>query len=427
MSTFFSLIIPAYNSEKFISKCLQSVLNQNFSKKKYEIIIVDDASKDATFEICKRFKKKNKIIRILYNKKNSGVSQSRNLGIKSAIGKYIIFLDSDDILKRDSFKNLARLLKNEKLDMVLALQLANPEKKFFNKNKINDLLKYFNDSSNFKAHCWNYILKRNFLIKNKIYFKKIKIFEDQIFVAKILFSVKKFKVYKDTFHIHNEAFNSLSRSMGFIALRSCLEVINEICKMLKVNNLVFERRKFLYGRIYFMLDFLKIYLLVSKKNEIKKISTFIKKNIHNFSILKQDYRNKILHKKILKDIFKIFFLYRNYAEVLFNNFNMREASLVYIFGVGILGRIIGQILKNNNIRTLAFLDNNRYFHNKKCLGLKIINPKYLAKLNAYDLEKLLVIISHKDAISKKKIFNQLKKYGLKDRNVEMIDWKAILG
>ena len=218
--------------------------------------------------------------------------------------------------------------------MVLALQLANPEKKFFNKNEINDLLKYFNDSSNFKAHCWNYILKRNFLIKNKIYFKKIKIFEDQIFVRKNLFYVR----------------------------------------------------------------FLKIYLLVSKKNEIKKISTFIKKNIHNFSILKQDSRNKILHKKILKDIFKIFFLYRNYAEVLFNNFNMREASLVYIFGAGILGRIIGQILKNNNIRTLAFLDNNRYFHNKKCLGLKIINSKYLAKLNAYDLEKLLVIISHKDAI-----------------------------
>ena len=120
-------------------------------------------------------------------------------------------------------------------------------------------------------------------------------------------------------------------------------------------------------------------------------------------------------------------MYRNYAEVLFSNFNMIETSLVYIFGPVILGRIIGQILKNNNIRTLAFLDNNRYFHNKKCVGLKIINPRYLSKLNAYDLEKLLVIISHKDAISKKKIFNQLKKYGLKGSNIEMIDWKAILG
>ena len=79
MSTFFSLIIPAYNSEKFISKCLQSVLNQNFSKKKYEIIIVDDASKDSTFEICEKFKKKNKIIRILCNKKNYGVSQGDDM------------------------------------------------------------------------------------------------------------------------------------------------------------------------------------------------------------------------------------------------------------------------------------------------------------------------------------------------------------
>ena len=83
MTPLFSLIIPVYNSEKYISKCIQSVLNQNFSKEKYEIIIINDDSNDKTLNICRKYKKKNKNIKILNNKKNFGVSHSRNVGIKS--------------------------------------------------------------------------------------------------------------------------------------------------------------------------------------------------------------------------------------------------------------------------------------------------------------------------------------------------------
>ena len=86
MTPLFSLIIPVYNSEKNITECIQSVLNQNFSKEKYEIIIINDASRDNTIKVCRRYRKKNKIIKILNNKKNFGVSYSRNLGIKFAIG-----------------------------------------------------------------------------------------------------------------------------------------------------------------------------------------------------------------------------------------------------------------------------------------------------------------------------------------------------
>ena len=63
MTTLFSLIIPAYNSEKYISNCIQSILSQNFSKKKYEIIIINDASKDKTQRICNKFKKKTNLLR----------------------------------------------------------------------------------------------------------------------------------------------------------------------------------------------------------------------------------------------------------------------------------------------------------------------------------------------------------------------------
>ena len=96
MNIFFSIIIPVYNSQKYFSNCLKSVISQNFSN--YEIIIIDDASKDKSKKIYKSYSKNSSKIKIVKNKKNLGVSISRNKGIKKSSGKYIIFLDSDDVL-----------------------------------------------------------------------------------------------------------------------------------------------------------------------------------------------------------------------------------------------------------------------------------------------------------------------------------------
>ena len=90
----FSIIIPVYNSEKYLFQCIQSVLNQKYSN--VEIIIVDDCSTDKSLTIIRSFAKRYNNIKIICNKKNEGVSVCRNKGISNAVGKYIIFLDSDD-------------------------------------------------------------------------------------------------------------------------------------------------------------------------------------------------------------------------------------------------------------------------------------------------------------------------------------------
>ena len=100
MFPLFSLIIPIYNSEKYLFECINSVIEQQFDN--FEIILVDDFSTDQSIKIAKSFLKKNKNIKIIRNKKNEGVSVCRNKGIKIAKGKYIIFVDSDDFLLRDS-------------------------------------------------------------------------------------------------------------------------------------------------------------------------------------------------------------------------------------------------------------------------------------------------------------------------------------
>ena len=116
MECFFSIVIPAYNSEKHLNKCLKSVLEQRFES--FEIIIIDDGSVDNTYEIAKRYEKKDARVRA-YKKINGGVASARNMGIINAEGKYIVFLDSDDILNEGVLEQIYSQLSDSDCDMAI--------------------------------------------------------------------------------------------------------------------------------------------------------------------------------------------------------------------------------------------------------------------------------------------------------------------
>jgi glycosyltransferase involved in cell wall biosynthesis len=120
MKTIFSIIIPAYNCKDFISQCVNSItLQQSILQDKIEILIINDASTDKTKSEITKLKEKFSNIRILFNKKK-GVSASRNKGIKNALGKYIIFLDSDDFLKKNCLKLIyEEIIKKKSPDVIL--------------------------------------------------------------------------------------------------------------------------------------------------------------------------------------------------------------------------------------------------------------------------------------------------------------------
>lgn len=94
---FFSIIIPVYDVERYLSECIESILNQSFTD--YEIILIDDGSTDNSLEICRYYEKKDERIKAL-TKPNAGLSHTRNLGLDFAKGEYIFFLDSDDHLEK---------------------------------------------------------------------------------------------------------------------------------------------------------------------------------------------------------------------------------------------------------------------------------------------------------------------------------------
>ncbi len=111
-----SVVVPVYNVEKYLEKCINSILNQTF--KNYELILVDDGSTDKSGKICDDYLKKNSQIKLIH-KKNGGLSDARNAGIVIALGEYITFVDSDDYLDSEYLKVMYEMAINYSADLVM--------------------------------------------------------------------------------------------------------------------------------------------------------------------------------------------------------------------------------------------------------------------------------------------------------------------
>ena len=100
-----SFIIPVYNTERYLETCINSIINQEYYN--YEIILVDDGSKDGSGEICDTFSREYANIKTIHQK-NGGSSEARNTGIKNSVGEYLLFVDSDDFIEKKFFDENCR-------------------------------------------------------------------------------------------------------------------------------------------------------------------------------------------------------------------------------------------------------------------------------------------------------------------------------
>lgn len=176
----FSIIIPVYNSEKYIVKCLESILKQNYNN--YEIIVVDDGSTDNSINLIKKINS-NKI-KIL-SKKNGGLSSARNYGVKYANNDYIWFIDSDDYIEPNSLKKLSNIISKCEYDIVSFQYYKDYGTKkilMVDENDKNNL--YDNVLINTSA-CTK-IFRTEFYKKNSFYFPEGKIYEDLALIPYVL-------------------------------------------------------------------------------------------------------------------------------------------------------------------------------------------------------------------------------------------------
>lgn len=111
-----SVIVPVYNVEKYLPKCLESIINQTY--KNLEIILVDDGSTDNSAKICNEYAKNDNRIKVYY-KANGGQGSARNYGMKIAKGEFVTFIDSDDYIAEDLCEYLLKFLKQNQLDVAM--------------------------------------------------------------------------------------------------------------------------------------------------------------------------------------------------------------------------------------------------------------------------------------------------------------------
>lgn len=176
----FSLIVPVYNTEKYIEKCLNSILNQSY--KNYEIIVINDGSTDNSEKILEQYKT-NKKIKII-KQKNKGLSDARNEGLNHISGDYILFIDSDDYIEPKLLETLNNNIEDEDL-IRFQTQTVNdnyeiiekyPEQEF---KKLNgkDAFKILT-TFNYVENAWLYAYKKDYFIKSKYKFMSGMIHED---------------------------------------------------------------------------------------------------------------------------------------------------------------------------------------------------------------------------------------------------------
>ena len=212
-----SIIVPVYNVEKYLPKCLESLTNQTL--KDIEIICVNDGSMDNSLAILKEFASKDSRIRIIDNQ-HQGVAKTRNTGIEQSTGEYIGFVDSDDYIDIDFFEKLYNSATKSNSDIAIASILKH--KNFFDiynakytKEEtaitIQDKIKLCEDKKHFFFYAWNKIYHSGFIKENNIKFSEGQIYEDVMFAIKALYySNKIISVYGTKYH-YIEHENSLTK------------------------------------------------------------------------------------------------------------------------------------------------------------------------------------------------------------------------
>lgn len=236
----FSIIIPCYNIEKYISKTLESIFNQTF--KDFEIILINDGSKDNTGKILDDYSKKDKRLRVIH-KENEGVSEARNIGIRNATGEYIYFLDGDDLIENTLLERANEVFKNNKIEIFsFGFNMVYKDGKIkrryseeqYNNQIINSkefLSLFFNKKVG--QHICSFIVKKD-IIENKIFFTKgLERGEDLEFQIKILLEEVNLFYDKTPFFKYVSRNGSVVQSKVKINIFNFLEVLEKFRKEIK--------------------------------------------------------------------------------------------------------------------------------------------------------------------------------------------------
>jgi glycosyltransferase involved in cell wall biosynthesis len=315
-----SIIIPVYNTEKFIKKCIDSCLNQNIQNNNYEIIIINDGSTDNSLEIINSYVKNNDNIHV-FSQSNKKQGSARNNGLTKAVGEYIWFIDSDDWINENILKELIDYVFEKKPDILrfdavnhFPNQLIRERKSYHVPNKIYKGEEVFLENK-FSICVPFHLFKKSFLLESRLKFIEKIFFEDNEFMVKAFYKADKFQFYEKVLYNVRIRSNSSTRNNEITRKLDILKVIESHTSFLN-QNLLNPSSKIIFSKHVgkstntLLVETSKSFtIFLEAINDLKKI-----KNI----------KNTIINSKSIFYIFEIYLI--NYPKTL-----RRLLSLFYKF------------------------------------------------------------------------------------------------
>ncbi len=262
MSYDVSAVVPMYNAKELVKFTVDSILNQSLAN--IEVLIVDDCSTDDSLKFCREIYGHDERVRILQQPKNMGPGAARNTGIRSAKGKYIVFVDSDDEILPDMFSKMFETAEKYSADIIhstqfvyavpdeegnLPLQLVDDRVQYVRNNigrdsysevarLSDDMAERFDDWENRKIN-WSIcgkMFRRNFLTGNKIFFPEMKYAEDMLFCFACLFKAKNYVIIPSGYYVLRITASSLTRGKSssvriITGLKSQMKAVSNMKKI----------------------------------------------------------------------------------------------------------------------------------------------------------------------------------------------------
>lgn len=414
-----SIIIPVYNKEKHLSECLESILNQTYEN--FEVICINDYSKDKSGKIIEEYAKKDKRLRIINNIKNEGAAPSRNIGIDNAIGEYLLILDADDIFDKNLIKVAYNKCKEKNLDVLIydysRMNDMTKEKRDFSmplsmQKKIENRVFSSNDIEEFSfqmclAAPWIKMYRKKFILDKNIRFQNLSSSNDGFFGRSILlFEGKYFYLSQKLVIYRTNTENQISK-INNNSIFNFIRAISKIKRELEQRN-VYERSKKSFCSYAFSL---LLHYLLSTNREfvcrvyrdiILELSNILGENIrfqNSYQIhIFRDLLAQIDIKKYLSQFneYDYIFCHEKNKILLLKEYLYQSNKKVAIWGYGYSGKAFFERSHKENILIDLIVDENySNFHSNL-----VKSPQ---NLNRDDYIILITISAYGKSILKKAI------------------------
>ena len=331
-----SVIVPVYNSSKYLDKCIKSIVNQTL--KEIEIIIINDGSTDNSLDIIQGYALKDNRIKVV-NQSNKGVSASRNEGIKLAKGDYIINIDSDDWIEQHYFEDIYNLAINKQLDIVvtdihvegLLVDYIRKDLNIENNDIINgkEYLEIF-FKNNLSGFTWNKLIKRE-LYDGLLYREDLTMCEDVYLIVQIIKKSKYIGKINYAYYHYIVNNNSITNTLNTKKMQDIYEVfcfLKDYFNSDKMLSLYIKEQE-ICALLYVIIN-MKNYFFDKKR---QKIWNYFLEMVKQSYVEYTDFRYK-----------KKLFLY--YRTIKFFPFSLTIWAIIFIDKVYFIGKKINLMIKN---------------------------------------------------------------------------------